>query len=130
MPVNPVSYFEIPVLDMKRAKGFYERVFRITLELADIDGNQMALFPFAEGAPGASGALAKGESYVPSKAGPRIYFSVEDLDATLSAALAAGALLNYPITEVPGYGWVAEFVDSEGNCIALHSVTRTSQSVV
>lgn len=119
--MNPVVYFEIPVLDMPRARAFYEAVFAITLEPTRIDGHEMALFPWAEGRPGASGALACGDSYVPGAAGPRIYFGVESTQATLGAALEAGASLNYPLTEVPGQGWVAEFIDTEGNCIALHS---------
>ena len=79
--MNPLVYFEIPVTDMKRACLFYERVFEVSLELREIDGNEMALFPHTEGAPGASGALARGESYVPGKAGARIYFGVSDVAA-------------------------------------------------
>ena len=79
--MNPLVYFEIPVADMKRARLFYERVFEVSLELREIDGNEMALFPHAEGAPGASGALARGESYVPGRAGARIYFGVSDVAA-------------------------------------------------
>jgi predicted enzyme related to lactoylglutathione lyase len=114
--MNPLVYFEIPVADMKRACLFYERVFEVSLELREIDGNEMALFPHAEGAPGASGALARGESYVPGKAGARIYFGVSDVAATLHLAVSAGGAVNYPVTEVPGYGVVAEFIDTEGNC--------------
>lgn len=121
MPANPVIHFEIPVHDMSRAIGFYEHVFELALESADVDGNEMAFFPFSEGAAGASGALAKGESYLPGMAGPRIYFSVQDVAATLQRALAAGGCLHYPVTDVPGYGRVAEFLDVEGNVIALHS---------
>ena len=117
--MNPLVYFEIPVADMKRACLFYERVFEVSLELREIDGNEMALFPHAEGAPGASGALARGESYVPGKAGARIYFGVSDVAATLRLAVSAGGAVNYPVTEVPEYGVVAEFIDTEGNCIAL-----------
>ena len=86
------------------------------------------LFPHAEGAPGASGALARGESYVPGKAGARIYFGVSDVAATLHLAVSAGGAVNYPVTEVPGYGVVAEFIDTEGNCIALFASRGGSTS--
>ena len=56
LAMNPLVYFEIPVADMKRACLFYERVFEVSLELREIDGNEMALFPQAEGAPGAPSA--------------------------------------------------------------------------
>ncbi len=119
--MNPVVYFEIPVSDMQRACVFYERVFNVSLEIRAIDGNEMALFPHAEGRPGASGALARGSSYVPGTAGARVYFGVDNIEETLQRAVAAGASVNYPVTDVPEYGWVAEFIDVEGNCIALYS---------
>lgn len=124
--MNPVVYFEIPVSNMGRARLFYERVFKVSLEVRDIDGNEMALFPQAEGQPGASGALARGSSYVPGKAGARVYFGVADIAQTLQLAVSAGGQLNYPLTEVPEYGWVAEFIDVEGNCIALYSSQASS----
>lgn len=124
MSANPVAYFEIPVADLARAQAFYQRVFGQPLERAQIDGNEMALFPFADGQPGASGALACGPSYVPGLAGARLYFAVDDIQATLAAALAAGGQPHYPLTQVPGHGWVAEFIDCEGNCIALYAAAR------
>lgn len=90
LSINLVSYFEIPVLDLDRAVPFYEKVFGIKLERTRIDGNEMALFPWQDDAPGASGALAKGDSYMPGRAGARIYFGVEGIDATLAVAVAAG----------------------------------------
>lgn len=126
--MNPVVYFEIPVSDMQRACAFYQRVFKVSLEVREVDGNEMALFPFDDGQPGASGALARGSSYVPGKAGARVYFGVDDIVETLRLAVAAGAEVNYPVTEVPEYGWVAEFIDVEGNCIALYARQAPSSS--
>lgn len=121
MDTNLVSYFEIPVSDMDRAIDFYETVFSVSLERTMVDGNDMALFPFDENGTGISGALAKGNSYVPSASGPRIYFFVENIDETLSQAITMGGQLAYEKTSVGNF-WVAEFEDSEGNQIALSSV--------
>ena len=118
---NPVSYFEIPVADMARAVRFYEAVFEIDLERQQIDGYDMVLFPFAPGAQGASGALAKGDVYVPAKTGPILYFGVADIDAVLARAAANGGKILYPKKDVGAFGSVAEFEDSEGNRIALHT---------
>lgn len=117
---NPVNSFEIPVSDLDRAVQFYEAVFSCALERAEVDGNEFAWFPIDNNAPGISGALAKGESYTPSTAGTRIYFSVDDIDATLAKVHAAGGKTMYPKTDVGDLGFVAEFEDSEGNRIALH----------
>ena len=118
--MNPVCYFEIPVTDMKRAVAFYERVFGLALTRQTIDGYEMAIFPRAEGAAGASGALAKGDVYKPSHDGCIPYFGVEDIDATLSRACSLGAKVLYPKTDIGEAGWVAEIEDSEGNRIALN----------
>lgn len=119
---NPVCYFEIPVTDLERAIAFYNAVFDCQFERTNIDGNEMALFPAFDKASGITGALAKGGSYVPGKQGSRIYFSVVSIKETLQKVKRAGGEVLYPETSVGAYGSVAEFEDSEGNCIALHSI--------
>ncbi len=121
--INPVSYFEIPVTDMDRAVEFYEAVFSVSLNRTTIDNHDMALFPFDENGTGISGALAKGDSYIPSNAGPRIYFFVEDIDEILSRAVSHGGRIAYKKTFTGAY-WVAEFEDCEGNQIALSSASE------
>ena len=118
---NPVSYFEIPVADMSRAMRFYERVLLANFEVTEIDGHPMALFPFDKDAQGITGALAYGDSYRPGPQGVRIYFAVTDIDATLRRAVEAGGKMLYPKTSIGEHGFVAEFEDSEGNCIAIRS---------
>jgi uncharacterized protein len=113
-----VYYFEIPVKDLERAIAFYSAVFGCKFERIDVDGNQIAKFPLLEGA-GASGALAKGDSYTPGTQGVRVYFDTENIDDTLAKAIAAGGKVLYPKTSICEPGWVVEFEDSEGNCIAL-----------
>ncbi len=115
-----VVYFEIPVADLDRAMRFYAAVFGVALRREVVDGNEMALFPEAKGDLGVSGALAKGEVYVPSKTGPIVYFGTKNLDATLARALELGGKALYPKTKAGEHGWVAEFEDSEGNRIALY----------
>jgi uncharacterized protein len=119
--MNPVSYFEIPVVDMPRAIAFYRSVFAITLESTTIDGNEMALFPSTPDNPGVTGALAKGESYRPSLDGSRLYFAVKDIGDTLARVVSAGGRVLYPKTSIGALGHVAEFEDCEGNRIALSS---------
>jgi uncharacterized protein len=119
---NPVFHFEIPVTDMDRAVKFYEAVFATKLTRRQVDGYDMAFFPRADGKPGASGALAKGDVYVPSKAGAIIYFDVADIDETLRRAGQQGAKILYPKKDMGEGGFVAEIEDSEGNRIALNSI--------
>jgi predicted enzyme related to lactoylglutathione lyase len=115
-----VYYFEIPVANLERAITFYRVVFGCEFDRVDVDGNQMANFPSLEGESGASGALAKGDSYIPGTQGVRVYFNTDNIDETVANAVAAGGKVLYPKTSVGKFGWVAEFEDSEGNCIALN----------
>lgn len=120
-PANPIAYVEIPVTDLDRAMAFYTAVFGFALERQTIDGYDMALFPTAEGAAGASGALVKGDVYVPGKSGPIVYFGVTDTDAVIARAKARGAKILYDKKDVGAFGFVAEIEDSEGNRIALNA---------
>jgi predicted enzyme related to lactoylglutathione lyase len=118
---NPVVYFEIPVNDIDCAVIFYQNVFGYQFERTSIDGNEMAIFPNDEDGFGISGALAKGDSYLPGKQGARVYFNANNIDEILSKAVAVGGKVAYPKTSIGELGWVAEFEDCEGNIIALHS---------
>ena len=111
-------WFEIPVLDLARAMAFYEAVLGVPLERRVTDGHEMAVFLEPEGA---VGALAHGESYVPSLDGCRVYFDVTDAEQVLDRAVAAGGRVLYPVTEVEPGIRVAEFADCEGNRIAVSS---------
>ena len=102
--------------------SFYEAVFGYQLHRESVDGYPMAFFPGADDAPGASGALAQGDVYRPSKNGAIIYFDVADIDAVLERAVARGSQVLYPKKDIGEAGFVAEFEDSEGNRVALSQV--------
>ena len=121
---NPVVYFEIPVYDIDRAMKFYSSVFHLDFDKQIIDHNEMAVFPFKDGQFGISGALAKGETYKPTKDGVIIYFKTLDIEHTLQLAVENGGKVLYPKTSVGELGIVAEFEDSEGNRIALHQTNN------
>jgi uncharacterized protein len=116
---NPVYYFEIPVTDMDRAVAFYEGLLGIDLTRKSVDGYDMALFPVAQDGAGATGALAKGDVYRPSKEGAIVYFHVDNIEATVAKAKKMGRPILYPIKDIGPNGWVAEIEDSEGNRLAL-----------
>jgi predicted enzyme related to lactoylglutathione lyase len=120
MDQHPIVYFEIPVTDMDRAVAFYENLIGLKLDRQIIDGYEMALFPFAEGAPGATGALAKGDVYRPSKDGAIIYFHVHDIKSTVEKAQKLGRPILYPVKDIGDAGYVAEIEDTEGNRLALN----------
>jgi len=95
---NPVIYFEIPVEDLDRAIKFYANVFNFKFEKINIDGNEMALFPFHNDIQGISGALAKGDIYKPTKKGVLIYFKTEHIEQILEIVIQNGGQILYPKT--------------------------------
>lgn len=123
MEQNLFGWIEIPVANMERAKAFYENVFDISIEIHDLGGVIMGWFPFAEQKPGASGSLVKHEEYNPSAThGAVVYFACSDLNNELGRVETAGGTVTQQKTEIGGgHGFMATFIDSEGNRIALHS---------
>ncbi|WP_205728921.1 VOC family protein [Flagellimonas onchidii] len=61
MEQNMVGWFEIPVMDMDRAKAFYNEVFQIEIQVQDFAGTLMGWFPWAEEKPGANGPYSTGK---------------------------------------------------------------------
>lgn len=116
-----LNWIEIPIRDFDRAKAFYEHVFEIELTPFSEGALTYAIFPTKN--PYNTGALVKGEGYVPSTDGPLIYLNATNrLDTLLARALAAGGQLLTPSTLIsPEAGQVAIFIDPEGNRIGLRS---------
>ena len=120
---NALNWFEIPVADMKRAKAFYERIFGIDMgEVMDMGGTQMDFFPMGEGA--VSGALTFSDMQKPSADGTTVYLNANPagMEQILGRIPEAGGTVALPKTQItPEYGYMAFFMDPEGNKIGLHS---------
>ena len=119
-----VGWFEIPVEDMKRAKTFYDAVFQVEIKLQDFGGTKMGWFPADYGKPGAAGSLIQNKDwYKPSKRdGVLIYFNSLDVQNELDRIEPNGGKIVQSKTQIsPEIGFMAVFMDSEGNRIALHS---------
>jgi len=120
---NSLNWFEISVADISRAKKFYEAVFGITMELQEMMGMKMALFPFEDMNGKVSGCLIQSPSHKPSLDGAKIYLNGNpDLSNALSKVAAAGGKVAMPKTKISDeIGFMASFIDSEGNAVAVHS---------
>ncbi len=118
---NPVNWFEIATIDLERAKNFYAAVFQTEFQFVDMPDSPMFMFVSDPEAPGAGGALVKAEQNIPSQAGTIIYFSCEDLAAEESRVEANGGKIVLPKMSIGEFGFIAQFIDTEGNRIGLHS---------
>ena len=121
-----VGWFEIPVQNMDRAIAFYEKVFDCKLDKNDMGDLVMAWFPRDQENLGAGGSLVyHKEFYAPSgHAGTLIYFSSENCEIELARVVEAGGSVQIPKKMIaPDIGYMGVFLDSEGNRIAVHSLT-------
>jgi predicted enzyme related to lactoylglutathione lyase len=125
---NAISWFEIPSTDISRAQQFYEAIFDIQLVPMDMPQLQMRMFPIENPMTGIGGAITKAEGfYKPSATdGPLIYLNANpDVQLILDKIEAAGGKIVVPKTQIsPEHGYMAVFIDTEGNRVALHSVPQ------
>ena len=120
---NALNWFEISVSDINRAKTFYESVFGIDMREQEMMGMKMAFFPSEDMNGKVSGSLVQGPMHKPSADGAKIYLNGNpDLAIALSKIEKAGGKIMLPKTKISDeIGFMAGFVDTEGNNIALHS---------
>ncbi len=112
-------WFEIPVVDLRRAKHFYEKIFDFEIEVNDFGNFKMGLFPPRH----ISCALVQGRDYQPSSDGVLVYINANpDLSIVLDRIADAGGEVLLPKRMISAeHGYMALFLDCEGNRMALHS---------
>jgi uncharacterized protein len=121
---NAINWFEIPAADINRAKSFYENIFDVNMELQDMMGMQMAFFPYDPGNGKVSGALVQGPMHKPSQDGAVVYLNANEsgMDNVIEKIGQHGGQVVMPKTHIgPEIGYMAFFIDTEGNKVALHS---------
>lgn len=122
---NAISWFEIGVTDLERATRFYEAIFGDSLIPMELENIKMRMFPITDMQNGVGGALVdSGGFHKPSLTdGPLVYLNGNpDLQHVLDKVPAAGGTVMVPKTSIsPEYGFMAVFIDTEGNRIGLHS---------
>ena len=122
---NAINWFEIPVLDYERAKKFYNTI--LDLEIMDYhmpDKNmKYGMFPYDMENNGVGGAIVEMAEMKPSTDGSTVYLNGgEDLNIALNKVEAAGGKIFMPKMDIDENGFIAQFIDTEGNRVALHSM--------
>lgn len=123
---NILTWFEIPVSDIDRAKTFYETILDIEM-VKRIDGNDEAVFfPFNPNVVQATsgrvtGVLSKTLRNSPSSDGTVVYINASPgIQTVLDKVEQAGGEIIAPKIKIPA-GFIAIIIDSEGNKIGLHA---------
>lgn len=120
---HAVNWFEIPVKNLERAQGFYEKLLATKMQRETMGPHSMALFAYGDDAVG--GCLLAGDGTPePSTQGAMVYLNAKpSLDAVLSRVEAAGGRITTPKVQLPGdMGVFAHVTDTEGNRIGLHAL--------
>jgi uncharacterized protein len=130
MKPNPITWCEIYVQDMNRAKQFYESVFQMKLEKLDNPNPDTDLdmwaFPMSMDAIGASGALVKMDGVPSGGSGTIPYFHCDEVAVELERVVTVGGKIHTPKMSIGQYGFMALMVDTEGNTIGLHMPPKSN----
>jgi predicted enzyme related to lactoylglutathione lyase len=117
-------WFEIPVTDLDRAAAFYQTVFAKPLK-REAYGSEMTMAVFDWPGANVKGALVHGPHFTPGADGVLVYLNAgPDLAAPLARVESAGGKVVVGKTLIcDQYGYYAVVMDTEGNRVALHSMT-------
>lgn len=121
---NAVNWFEIPVKDYSRAKQFYATIMGSEIVDHHMPEKNMKYGVFAhdEDNNGVGGAIVEAEGHHPTADGTTIYLNGgNDLSVALDKVETSGGKIVMPKTDIGQNGFIAQFLDTEGNRVALHS---------
>jgi predicted enzyme related to lactoylglutathione lyase len=120
--VNTLNWFEIPATDFTRAKAFYAAV--LDAQIHQDPDRQYAYLPSDTQTGGFGGAIACGENFVPAMTGTTVYLDGgNDLSVPLGRVESAGGTVILPKTAIgDNNGFIALFIDTEGNKVGFHSM--------
>ncbi|NLX48789.1 MAG: VOC family protein [Methanospirillum sp.] len=112
-----IVHFDVPADDIERAQGFYGSLFGWTFTSYGGPYEYNRIETTAEnGSPGVAGGMGpRGES------GQQItnYVGVPSVTEYLELVTALGGAVLMPQTPIPGFGWLAVCLDTEGNRFGL-----------
>ncbi len=130
---NVVTWFEIYVDDINRARKFYETVLNVSMmempapgdgqcSEGDMQDFKMVTFPWIENSPNASGALVQMKDMKAGGNSTVVYFTCDDCQVEQDRVEAAGGKILQPKFAIGEHGFCAWCIDTEGNYFGLHSM--------
>ncbi|WP_028777283.1 VOC family protein [Shimazuella kribbensis] len=108
IPVNKVTWFQLPAEDMERAWNFYHQVFGWSPEEMYVNKTLLGAI---------NGEIAERNEGMQH---PRLVIRVDNVNHMMGKIRKSGGEIVKERTEIPEIGMVfASFVDSEGNIINI-----------
>jgi predicted enzyme related to lactoylglutathione lyase len=120
---HAISWFQIPTTNFNRAVKFYSNILSVELKPTEAMGAKVAVLPHDMNDGAIGGALYHGHGLEPSAKGTTVLLNAgNDLSTVLSKVEKAGGKIVMPKTSIGNErGFMARFMDSEGNVVGLHS---------
>ena len=127
--MNPVVHFEMPAVNKKRTKKFYENVFGWQMTQL---GKEMGAYLLATTSPVDKNQMHKkkgainGGFFQKGKEGkePHIVISVDNLKKHIEMVRKAGGKIPGKPMEIQGIGMFIMFKDTEGNKVGMLQPSR------
>jgi predicted enzyme related to lactoylglutathione lyase len=119
---NTINWFSIPATDLGRAVKFYNSILEIEMKTEKMGDAEIAFFPI-EDKEAVGGHIFATKEKRSTTDGPNLYLNGgDDLQTILSRVETAGGKVIQEKTQIsPEIGYMALFIDTEGNKLALHS---------
>ena len=116
-----VVHFEIHAADPNRAVKFYESLFGWTFQKWEGPMEYWLVTTGPNDQPGINGGLVQRQGEIDGQAVIAYVCTVdvENLDASVQAAVDNGGQIALPKMPIPGMGWLAYCKDTEGNIFGM-----------
>jgi uncharacterized protein len=115
MAHGQITHVEFPADDLERAKRFYSEIFG--WQFGELEGFEGYLM-FSAGSAEIGGAIGRRGESVGDRS--RMYCEVDSIDEILGRVGDLGGSVALEKAEIPGTGWYASIIDSEGNEVGLY----------
>lgn len=114
--MSRIIHFEVPADNPDRAQKFYAQA--LGWEFTQFGGpmEYWLVKTGSNGQPGIDGGLLKREQ---AGQGPVLVAGVASIDQAIAQVTKAGGIPAAPKMAIPGVGYAAYFIDTEGNCFGV-----------
>jgi predicted enzyme related to lactoylglutathione lyase len=118
-------HFDVPTEDIERAKKFYETIFN--WEIKPVPGPMEYYDIITKDEKGDLGLVGgMGKRGAPDQKITN-YIGVDSVDEFVEKVIANGGRIIMPKTTIPGFGYLATFLDTEGNVMGLWETDPNAQ---
>jgi len=115
-PITEIAFTCYPVIDMARARAFYENILGLKPTMVhEAEGNAWTEYEIGGGA----FSLGKAPGWDPSADGASIAFEMEDFDAAIASLKEQGVTFKMEPFPTPVCR-MAFILDPEGNTVCIH----------